>query len=258
MWIVPHSASKPLIKTIIDTHYSGFTPPIGEIPYESAIQAIAEDSNINIQEVEPLVLMVDPIKRFKSGVKEHGITDIDNFFLSLKGFDPVSSYSPTVLAEFEPISNYSEEVHPIRVFRESDLDDFLEAIECDSMDPIDPCDDVYLTANQLSMVTEFYKDDIEIYNNIVYPNQFVGELKNVPNKVTRLQLKKQLYLNGDLDTIEHVVANSPRLTQIEWEDAAVFKRSWESLNAMQELLFTMDPKWDKKYLDELFINAYTL
>ena len=75
----------------------------------------------------------------------------------------------------------------------------------------------------------------------------------VPQVVTTRQAKLALLQAGLLDDIETAIAQADRATQIEWEYATEFKRTWPTLLAMQTTLGLTDQQ-----LDDLFTLAATL
>jgi hypothetical protein len=76
---------------------------------------------------------------------------------------------------------------------------------------------------------------------------------SVPHIVTIRQAKLALLQSGLLDAVETVMQQADRKTQIEWEYAHEFRRSWPALLQMQPLLNLTDEQ-----IDNLFKLASTL
>lgn len=71
----------------------------------------------------------------------------------------------------------------------------------------------------------------------------------VPATVTKFQAKAALLLDGQLQAVEDLVAQSDAMTQLAWREAD-FSRSSPMIASMASIL-----EWDNEYLDDLFRRA---
>jgi hypothetical protein len=72
----------------------------------------------------------------------------------------------------------------------------------------------------------------------------------IPQVVSRFQARAILHLDGNLTTVEALVAQADALTQLAWADAQEFRRSSPSIAAIANAL-----GWTDAYLDDLFTRA---
>jgi len=205
------------------------------------------------------VLVVrDPVERFRSACAETFTTDVDALLAKIESGERYAN-------PFWPTSRLLKGT--VQLYRfESDLDDAATALgltlplpDIDGGNGEKPD----LTPDQLTRVQSIYADDIALFESITEAGQVTTYVAPpapvyVPQEITSRQLMQQLELQGDLDTLDTVIATQAKSVQIDWAKAASFKRSWPTLVAMVGYLAAeVDPKWTDEYVDQSFIDAVT-
>jgi hypothetical protein len=250
--VVPFVSDQSVLKGIIEAYHPEariIDTPGRMYNYWDSIDAA---SHVGINKDEALTLIAHPVHRFREGIKQFQWVDI-NILLSELNSGVTHTIHTGLLDLFAPISGSFQNLRGFKY--PNHVEEFRLAIKIPEISVTDLGAGISLTPDQEYQVTEIYKKDLDIYNELIYPNQFVGSLRDVPNEVSSRQFKLQLYYNGDLQLIEHIVAQQPEPIQIEWGEAASFKRDNASLLSMREALFEVDPKWGRDYLDKIFIEA---
>ena len=258
------AASASIIRAIISAHYPDIEYHINNnVSYCEGSSVDSKRWHYKLPRTEEptsnVVLIVrDPVERFRSACAETFTTDVDALLAKIESGERYAN-------PFWPTSRLLKGT--VQLYRfESDLDDAATALgltlplpDIDGGNGEKPD----LTPDQLTRVQSIYADDIALFESITEAGQVTTYVAPpapvyVPQEITSRQLMQQLELQGDLDTLDTVIATQAKSVQIDWAKAASFKRSWPTLVAMVGYLAAeVDPKWTDEYVDQSFIDAVT-
>lgn len=168
-------ASTSLAYSIIDTYYSDIinlekAPNTPGIFHQLCPKAdLLKDKNKDI-----LLLVRDPVERFKSAILESGKSDIDDVLFNLDGI--MISGRSFRDCHFEPQIRLCDVDNNIKLYRYAiDINDMVNDLGlCDFPHLNKSCDTVTLSSSQIDKVREIYKEDIKLYNMIQEPGQLLN------------------------------------------------------------------------------------
>lgn len=203
-----------------------------------------------------LLLVRDPLEKFRSACAEDGITDVDAHLDWLEA-NPHSGQR----VHFWPQSRLLQG-NTVKLYKfPEQIDDLateagltLPLPNIAGSNPPKPT----LTAEQTVRVEALYAGDITLYNSITEAGMLTAPTANpvvevvIPSSISPRQLRLALSESGDRDAVEALVASQGQDVQDSYEFAESFQQSDPILQAMAAIL-----EWDQAKVDSIFILAGT-